>query len=148
MTGQLKGQLSDAEKKEQSRAKANLIVNVTEDILVYMEDNNISKADLSRKLGKSKSYISGLFNNQRNITLNTLSDICFAVNLKPEVILVDKNNNATNYNMTRHAFIKTPGVLKRSDWREDDNRNSLDYSYASRTIKKSRFKREGYNYGY
>ncbi|NMT18967.1 XRE family transcriptional regulator, partial [Vibrio parahaemolyticus] len=47
---------SDAE--DRAFARDELVYNVTEDLLVIMEDKGISKTELSRSLGKSKSYVS------------------------------------------------------------------------------------------
>lgn len=150
MTSQIKGPLSNSEKKEQSRAKASLIVNVTEDILVHMEDHDVSKADLSRKLGKSRAYVSKLFSGESNMTLNTLSDICFAVGLRPEIILLDTNFKVVNYSTSRHVFMKETKEVKNECWHETDNSKIIDFGFASRKIKSMKtlnFDNEGYKYG-
>ena len=77
---------SDSE--ERSYQRSDLIVNVTEDLLVAMEDLDISKSELAKRLSKSKAYVSQILDGSRNMTLGTLSDICFALGVKP------KNNNS------------------------------------------------------
>lgn len=62
-----------------------LVFNVTADILVAMEQLGISKSDLARKLSKSKSYVTQTLSGARNMTLGTLSDICFVLNIQPTV---------------------------------------------------------------
>lgn len=74
---------SNAEKK--AYAREDLIFNVTEDLLVMMEDIGISKAELAKKLGKSKSYVTQVLSGSRNMTLGSFSDICFALGFKPEI---------------------------------------------------------------
>lgn len=76
---------SDAEMR--SYLRASLVMNVTEDILVMMEDADITKQELARRMGKSKSHISQLLSGARNMTLGVFSDICFALNVKPKVVL-------------------------------------------------------------
>jgi transcriptional regulator with XRE-family HTH domain len=76
---------SDVE--ERALARQRLIFNVTEDLLVIMEDESISKADLARLLGKSKSYVSQILSGARNMTLGSLSDICFSLGFKPRIEL-------------------------------------------------------------
>lgn len=71
-------------------AAEELTFNVTEDILIQMEDAEISKSELADKLGKTKSYISQLLSGSRNMTLRTLSDICFALNIKPTITFEDE----------------------------------------------------------
>ena len=75
--------ISKAEKR--AYAREDLIYNVTEDLLVLLEEKDISKQDLARKLGKSKSYVSQILSGSRNLTLGTLSDICFAINVEPKI---------------------------------------------------------------
>lgn len=74
---------SDAE--ERAYAREDLVFNVTEDLLVMLEDLNVSKAELARRLGKSKSYVSQVLSGSRNMTLGSFSDICFALGFKPEI---------------------------------------------------------------
>ncbi|WP_049722212.1 helix-turn-helix domain-containing protein [Gilvimarinus polysaccharolyticus] len=78
-------QFSKAEDKAYAREE--LIYNVTEDLLVILEDHAISKAELAKKLGKSKSFVTQLLSGSRNMTLGTLSDICFALGFAPKVLL-------------------------------------------------------------
>ncbi|WP_205955186.1 helix-turn-helix domain-containing protein [Pantoea stewartii] len=58
-----------------------LIFNTTEDILLAMQDAGMTQSDLAKKMGKSKSFISQILDGRRNLTLKTLSDIAFALNL-------------------------------------------------------------------
>lgn len=74
---------SDAEEK--AFAREDLVYNVTEDLLVFLEDTDISKKELARRLGKSKSYVTQILSGSRNMTLGSFSDICFALGFKPEI---------------------------------------------------------------
>lgn len=65
-----------------------LVYNVTEDILVLIEDMGISKKELAQKLGKSPSFVTQVLSGARNMTLGTLSDICFALDAKPSVTIM------------------------------------------------------------
>lgn len=73
--------------EERVYAREELVYNVTEDILVALEDLNVSKKELARRLGKSRSYITQILSGARNMTLGTLSDICFAMGVKPKVTI-------------------------------------------------------------
>jgi transcriptional regulator with XRE-family HTH domain len=73
--------------EEKAYAREELVYNVTEDLLVLLEDLDISKKELARRLGKSKSYVTQVLSGARNMTLGTLSDICFVLGFKPEVKL-------------------------------------------------------------
>ena len=78
-------QYSNAEEK--AYAREDLVYNVTEDILILLEDMDVSKKELAHRLGKSKSYVSQVLSGARNMTLGSLSDICFVLNVKPQIVL-------------------------------------------------------------
>ena len=76
--------------EERAFAREELVYNVTEDILVILEDMGIAKKELARRLGKSKAYVTQILSGVRNMTLGTFSDICFALEVKPKVIVDSK----------------------------------------------------------
>ena len=71
--------------EERAYAREDLIFNTTEDLLLMIEDLEISKVELAKRLGKSKSYITQVLSGSRNMTLGSFSDICFALGFKPEI---------------------------------------------------------------
>ena len=62
-------------------ARGSYLFRVTEDILIAMEDLGITKSELAKKLGISKSRISQLLRGSSNMTIGTLSDIAYALGL-------------------------------------------------------------------
>ena len=72
---------------EKAYAREDLVFNVTEDLLLMLENLSVSKAELARRLGKSKSYVTQILSGTRNMTLGSFSDICFALGFKPEIKL-------------------------------------------------------------
>jgi transcriptional regulator with XRE-family HTH domain len=62
-----------------------LILEATELLAKIMEENAISKADLSRRLGKSKAFITQCLNGGQNLTLRTLADLFSALGYKLEL---------------------------------------------------------------
>ena len=71
--------------EERIFSREELVFNVTEDLLVIMEDLNITKTQLANRLGKSKSYVTQVLSGRRNMTLGSFSDICFAIGFKPNI---------------------------------------------------------------
>lgn len=71
--------------EDRAFAREGLIYNVTEDLLVLMEQQGVSKKELARRLGRSRSYVTQLLSGTRNMTLGTLSDICFALGTEPRI---------------------------------------------------------------
>ncbi|MBF0185663.1 MAG: helix-turn-helix transcriptional regulator [Magnetococcales bacterium] len=57
------------------------ILDVTEQICERMQKQGTSRTELAANLGKSKSQVSQLLNGSRNMTLATLADIAYALNL-------------------------------------------------------------------
>jgi len=64
-----------------------LINEVTYKIERLMEIQGISKKQLAERLGVSKSTVSRILNGSRNMTLETLTKVAFALGCKPEVEL-------------------------------------------------------------
>jgi len=61
-------------------------------VLTYMEDNNITKADLAKKLGKSRSAISQMFNKTPNITIKKMVEISDAIGLNIDITSPEIHN--------------------------------------------------------
>jgi len=78
-------QFNRAEKRAYAREE--LVYNVAEDILIALEDLGVSKKELARRLGKSRSFVTQILSGARNMTLGSLSDICVALGVKPAVSL-------------------------------------------------------------
>ena len=76
---------AEDKREEKAFARESLIYNVSEDLLVIMEQLKVSKAELAKKMGKSKAHISQLLSGNRNLTIGTLSDICFELGLEAKV---------------------------------------------------------------
>ena len=50
-----------------------------------MEEQQVSKTDLARLVGTSKSHVTQLLSGSRNLTLRTLADLAFALGHKVEI---------------------------------------------------------------
>lgn len=92
---------------ERAYAREELVFNVTEDLLVMLEDLNVSKAELAKRLGKSKSYVTQMLSGSRNMTLGSLSDICFALGFKPEIKIPVKPVEQAEKNWTPVSKLTT-----------------------------------------
>jgi len=82
-------EFSNAEEK--AFAREELVYNVTEDVLLVLEDLGVSKKELSSRLGKSRSYVTQMLSGARNMTLGSLSDICFSLGVKPKVNILPES---------------------------------------------------------
>lgn len=98
-------ELSNAEEK--AFAREELVYNVTEDILLLLEDMDVNKKELARRLGKSRSYVTQVLSGARNMTLGSLSDICFSLGVKPSFKF---ENLDTSSNLFDQAEVQWVGL--------------------------------------
>lgn len=66
-------------------AQEMLIAEITESLWGVLEHTGVSKSELAARLGTSKGHVSQVLSGSRNMTLRTLSDLCFALKAKPRV---------------------------------------------------------------
>ena len=64
-------------------AQESLILEVTEEIWCLLDEKDMTKSQLAKAMQKSKAHITQLLDGSRNMTLRTLSDILFALGVKP-----------------------------------------------------------------
>ena len=55
------------------------IVEFTEDVCVLMEKQGVSRAELARRLGTSRAYITKLLGGNANFTLETMTKVAMAL---------------------------------------------------------------------
>lgn len=88
-----------------------LILHVGEQIYQAMEDQNVSRADLSRALGVTKGYVSRVLNQTPNVTLRTLVSIATVLGYRVSLSMtrvnatqVDTVSNFERYLTRRQSF--------------------------------------------
>lgn len=59
-----------------------LVVEATELVCDLLEKNRISRAELARRIGKSKAFVSQILSGSRNMTLRTLADLAWALDAR------------------------------------------------------------------
>lgn len=69
------------------------IVDFTEDVCQIMEDKGISRADLARRLGKSRAWVTKLLRGDRNLTLKTIVDVLWELGYKGTVAVEPEWNS-------------------------------------------------------
>lgn len=65
-----------------------LILEATEQIAEAMKEAEVSKADLARRLGRTRSYITQILSGSRNMTLRTWADVLTALKKEARVAVV------------------------------------------------------------
>jgi ribosome-binding protein aMBF1 (putative translation factor) len=69
-----------------------LIYNLTEDILVRLEDSGMSKKELAHRIGKSHKYIKRFFKGEIDIEWDVLLDIAQVLKFDVRVRIETDNN--------------------------------------------------------
>jgi transcriptional regulator with XRE-family HTH domain len=66
-------------------AQERLILDVTEFIIGLMQEQDVTRAELAKRLGRSKGWISQLLAGEANFTLRTLADVFGALGYHPRI---------------------------------------------------------------
>jgi len=68
-------------------AQETLILETTEALWALLASDAVTKSALAERMGTTKGYVSQVLSGSRNMTLRTLSDLCFALNAKPQITI-------------------------------------------------------------
>ena len=83
-------------------AQEKLILSVTESICEVLNDNNVTRSELAKRLGKTKGYVSQVLGGSRNITLRTLADIVHCLGYRASITIDTKKEKRI-----RAQFVET-----------------------------------------
>lgn len=84
--------LDESSENRRLFAQEGLILEVSKAIYAALEKFGKKKVDIANALNVNKAYISQVLSGSRNMTLRTLSDICFAIGIEP-VISIDRHDS-------------------------------------------------------
>ena len=85
-----------------------LITEVTEEIWKAMEEAGINKTELADRIGATKGYVSQVLSGSRNMTLRTLSDICFALGKQATISIEARSDNGERQSIRDEKIARTP----------------------------------------
>ena len=71
-------------------SRESFIFNTIEGVLVALDDQDISKAEIAESLGYAEASIQLFLEGTKEMPLPLLADICYLLNLKPQVIFHTK----------------------------------------------------------
>lgn len=112
--------------------REDLIFEITEAICKVMDEKGISKAELSRLAGVSKSNITQLLSGDHNMRLTTIADLLHALGSKLAVSAVpldiDSILESTTFNQWAPAVDLT---MKQFEYREIDEKEQKKLSHAA-----------------
>jgi len=70
---------------------------ISDQIMSYMERNNISRVSLAKRLGTSKAFITKVLKGNSNLTFKTFTKLLEALGAKPVTRIVEKDIHANWY---------------------------------------------------
>lgn len=74
-------------------AQERLIVSVAEKICDMLNDKQVSRGALAKRLGVSKGEVSQRLSGERNMSLKSLSDVAFALDAEVRIEIVDRDSS-------------------------------------------------------
>lgn len=92
MPDQLTRWLDLSEENKRVFAQEGVILEATESIWDALEKRQWNKSQLAQALNTSKANVTQLLNGSRNMTLRTLSDIAFALDMEVHVRVCDRRD--------------------------------------------------------
>lgn len=109
---------------------------ITEDILQAMEEEEINKSQLAKRMKKSKQYISRILNETANFTFKSLAEIACALNHKVETRIFKKNK----YLLISSAYIKQEKLDQFANTQRIEKSIDNDFNFNNGNYKKSNTK--------
>jgi len=109
-------------KRPDAEEKAwNLIYEFYHQVLTHMEKYGISRADLAKKMGKSRAAVSLMFNKSPNISILKMSEIAEATGI--DLVITNRKYIQKMENQVKIVYIYTPVVIpvnqyssRKTDW--------------------------------
>ena len=86
-----------------------LVVTVTNALMEGMDEENVSRAELARKLGRSRPFITQVLAGTRNMTLHTLADLAWALGRRVTFSLCDLARHGYRPVEAQPEVATTPG---------------------------------------
>jgi len=73
-------------------------VDLYNQLIKFMDENNLNQTQLAIRLGVSKGYISQVLNGDFNQRISTFVDLCLAINKAPDIKFLDINEMISEFN--------------------------------------------------
>ncbi len=92
-----------------------LIMQATERIVELMQQHNVTRTELARRLGKSKGWISQLLAGEANFTLRTLADVFGSLGQRA-VVDIERRSDRTSAHFQHAEMDAGPVMWRKYDW--------------------------------
>ena len=93
-----------------------LILEATERLSSVMENEGVTKTELARRLGKSKSYVTQCLSGRGNLTLRTLADLFgalgYMIRIEPRTVVEEKLLKIISFSRSE-SWVRQPSEASR-----------------------------------
>jgi transcriptional regulator with XRE-family HTH domain len=62
-----------------------LMIDATETISRVMEEKGVTRAELAKRIGKSRAFVTQILSGNQNITLRTIADVLYVLDCQAEM---------------------------------------------------------------
>lgn len=91
-----------------------MILDFTEKIVLKMKELNINRAELARRLGVSKSFVTKLLNGNPNLTIKTMMSLADVLNCDLNLDLYPKGFEIKSYYVSPEKQKRSGGLKKKA----------------------------------
>ena len=90
-----------------------LLTDASEMVAQLMEAQGVSKAELARRLGKSRAWVTQLLNGKANMTIRTVAEVVYTLGAEVKLSTSPLATHQSQVSVRRRwvAAIRTPGGL-------------------------------------
>ena len=107
--GPLVDQLHEKFKDDAAYQAECLYNDITARILDYMEEHDVSRADLARRMGVSEARVSSIFGQTQNFTLQTLAKMAAALGIELGIVVRQSEVPARRARSVSRAWTEAQG---------------------------------------
>ncbi len=93
-----------------------LVVSATELISQLLEEKSVSRAELARRIGKSKAFVTQILRGRHNMTLRTLADLAWAFEARVSLRAL-RGRRQRPARATRNQAYRRAAQATRAAWR-------------------------------
>lgn len=110
----------------QQRFQQQVFARIAKAFALRAEEFDLTKSNVATLIGKDKAQLNRLLSHPTNMTIDTISEIAFALNFEPEIILQDLSENP-RHNFSHPAYDGFEEVLSPCFIYEESEYNSSNF---------------------
>lgn len=108
-----------------------LVAEAAESLARLMAERNVSKADLARRLNKSRAWVTQLLNGKANMTIRTLAEVAHALGAEFKLVAQDAISGVGKRRQTRRLDLQ----YARAALKEAEQKGTLTHEQARKRLR-------------